>query len=286
MLGDFRSWLHQAAAAPGAEAPAVEPPLDLHTLLAQFTALRHEVNLQTKASRAQQEQNAETLRQLAEALELLKRCEEAAGQVQERERAEVLRPLLKVLIDLHDNLALAHREIHRAQEAFTSALAPLETRVETAPEPEPPVPSIARPSRRSLLSRLFGWAPEALPGPSAEEVVRPWREALARQRQRLEGLSRERENVRAAAGRARRSFDSVVIGYTMGLQRLERALQQHGLEPIPCLGLPFDPETMEVVEVVPGPGRASTEVIDEVRRGYRWRGRVFRFAQVRVAKPE
>ena len=42
---------------------------------------------------------------------------------------------------------------------------------------------------------------------------------------------------------------------------------------------------MEVVEVVPGPGRASTEVIEEVRRGYRWRGRVFRFAQVRVAKP-
>jgi molecular chaperone GrpE len=71
----------------------------------------------------------------------------------------------------------------------------------------------------------------------------------------------------------------------MSLQRLERALQQQGLEPIPALGLPFDPETMEVVEVVPGPGRTSTEVIDEVRRGYLRAGRVFRFAQVRVAKP-
>ena len=43
-------------------------PIDLHTLLAQFTALRHEVHLQTRAARAQQEQGAETLRQFAETL--------------------------------------------------------------------------------------------------------------------------------------------------------------------------------------------------------------------------
>ena len=78
---------------------------------------------------------------------------------------------------------------------------------------------------------------------------------------------------------------SVLTGYTMSLQRLERALAQQGLEPMQCLGQPFDPETMEVVEVVTQPGRFGIEVIDEVRRGYLRRGRVFRFAQVRVAKP-
>ena len=31
-------------------------------------------------------------------------------------------------------------------------------------------------------------------------------------------------------------------------------------------------------------GRPSGEVIEEVRRGYLWNGRVFRYAQVRVAK--
>jgi molecular chaperone GrpE len=68
------------------------------------------------------------------------------------------------------------------------------------------------------------------------------------------------------------------------LQRLERTLDQHGLEPIPAVGRPFDPERMEVVEVVHEPGRTASEVTDEVRRGYLWQGKVFRCAQVRVAR--
>jgi molecular chaperone GrpE len=71
----------------------------------------------------------------------------------------------------------------------------------------------------------------------------------------------------------------------MSIQRLERAFAQHGLEPIPCAGRPFDPETMEVAEVVRDEARASTEVIDQVRPGYRWHGKLFRCAQVRVARP-
>jgi molecular chaperone GrpE len=71
----------------------------------------------------------------------------------------------------------------------------------------------------------------------------------------------------------------------MSVQRVERALAQHGLEPIAAAGQPFDPETMEAIEVVEGSGRPGGEVVQEVRRGYVWRGRVFRYAQVRVAKP-
>ncbi|HKB01808.1 MAG TPA: hypothetical protein VKD90_06290, partial [Gemmataceae bacterium] len=62
MLADFRAWLGELAALPAsAEAPAI----DLHTLVAQFTALRHEVNLQTRAARSALEQNAEALERLA-----------------------------------------------------------------------------------------------------------------------------------------------------------------------------------------------------------------------------
>src|SRR5262249_42813353 len=77
---------------------------------------------------------------------------------------------------------------------------------------------------------------------------------------------------------------SLVTGYRMGLQRVERALEQQGLEPILVTGTPFDPERMEVLEAVADTGRPPGEVIEEVRRGYLWRGRVFRFAQVRVAR--
>jgi molecular chaperone GrpE len=80
-------------------------------------------------------------------------------------------------------------------------------------------------------------------------------------------------------------FDALLVGYQMGLQRLERVLAQQGLEPIACVGEPFDPEIMEVVDVVRDSERDSTEVLEEVRRGYLWNGRVFRFAQVRVARP-
>src|SRR5437764_4245808 len=62
ILADFRDWLREAMQA--SESPPESEPVDLHTLVAQFTALRQEVNLQTRAVRQQQEQNAETLRQL------------------------------------------------------------------------------------------------------------------------------------------------------------------------------------------------------------------------------
>ena len=40
-----------------------------------------------------------------------------------------------------------------------------------------------------------------------------------------------------------------------------------------------------VAEVVREPSRTGTIVLDEIRRGYRRQGRLFRYAQVRVAKP-
>jgi molecular chaperone GrpE len=53
---------------------------------------------------------------------------------------------------------------------------------------------------------------------------------------------------------------------------------------IDCVGLPVDPGQMTVVEVVDSPDRAPGHVVDEVRRGYTWRGRVLRYAEVRAAR--
>jgi molecular chaperone GrpE len=285
VLADFRSWLEQAASAPPTPAPAPEAAaeVDLHTLLSQFVALRHEVNLQTKATRAQQEQNAEAMRELSEALELLERRDAAAEQAEEQGQDERLRPLLKTLVDLHDALSLARREVQRVQEVLSPVLARFESAPSFEEEPEPHAADLpAAPRRPGFFGRLFGAAP---PPEERDRVIAQLRERLARQCEQLKASRAAQAEAREAAGQARRFIDSVVTGYTMSLQRLDRALQQQGLEPIATLGQPFDPEAMEVVEVVPGPGRASTEVIEEVRRGYLRGGRVFRFAQVRVAKP-
>jgi molecular chaperone GrpE len=241
VLADFQSWLRDLASSPPAAEPAPSPAIDLHTLLGGFVALRHEVNLQTRATRAQQEQNAEALRQLSEALEALRRAPQPAQE-------EAARPLLKTLVDLYDSLALAEREVRRVREAVLPALEVLLAALVPAEAP-----------RRSLWARWFGAA-------RADEGQERWRQA------------------REAGERVRAMLASLATGYTMSLQRLDRALRQHGLEPMAVVGTPFDPERMEVLEAVADSGRGPGEVLDEVRRGYLWNGRVFRYAQVRVAR--
>jgi len=265
ILADFRSWLQQAAAVPVPSPPSTEDePLDLHTLLAQFVALRHEVNLQTKANRAQQEQNAATLEQLSRTLEVLEQQQVAPQEADEQARDEALRPLLKTLVDVHDALARAERQVRRIRE---EVLAILDQKSIPAfsnggePDSEP-----STGPRKSFFSRWFGGQRVAVVASGCHVP------------------DNQREADRQLAKRIRTLLDSIFTGYTMSVQRIERALEQAGLEPISCVGQSFDPELMEVVAVAPESGRAAGEVVEEVRRGYLWRRRVFRYAQVSVAK--
>jgi molecular chaperone GrpE len=286
VLADFRAWLRQATALPSdnGEPPAAgtAEPVDLHTLLGQFVALRHEVNLQTRATRAQQEQTAEALRQLGGAVDVLRQGLQAPV-ARSGDPEDLLRPLLKTLLDLHDALSLAGREVPRVEAALLPALDQLAA---GGGEAAPPAES-APPAEVELpfMARLFGG------GAAVRRALAAGREQAAARRSEAAARAEEearqrREEGEQAAARVRQLVTSVVTGYTMSVQRLERALQQYGLEPIPCVGRPFDPEVMEAVEVVAEPGRSSTEVTEEVRRGYLWRGRVFRYAQVKVARPE
>jgi molecular chaperone GrpE len=298
VLADFRGWLQQLTAAPPAPSPVDgEVPVDLHTLLSQFVALRHEVNLQTRATRTQQEQNTHTLQQLEQALEALRQREKAETQAEQQAENEKLRPLLKTLIDLHDALSLARRELQRTQEAMSAAIEQCVVSSEPVPDlpqmPELPAPLLSIPPRVSLWSRWFGSGEPARPTGTKldQQTLDELRQTLAAQhelaaswRQRV--LAREEENRQTGQTlqRVRDFLDSLIIGYTMSVQRVERALHEHDLEPMVAVGEAFDPEGMEVLEVVSGSGRPANEVVGEVRRGYLWRGRVFRYAQVRVAK--
>jgi molecular chaperone GrpE len=267
VLADFRNWLTELAAPADEEASgASQQPaetIDLHTLLGQFLAVRQEVNLQTRAVRAQQEQNAETLRQLTTALDALRQSQARAEQDEQRVIEEAIRPFLKTLIDLYDALALAGREMQRMRETVQPALEQLGTTTEEEP--------VVVPASRSFWARMFGSTePDAVAQSAADK-----RRAARQERERL---------ARESGERVRQMLASLVTGYTMSLQRVERSLRQHGLDAIPTTGERFDPERMEVVEAVLESGRPSGEVIAEVRRGYLWKGRVFRYAQVRVAK--
>src|SRR5262249_33299949 len=102
--------------------------------------------------------------------------------------------------------------------------------------------------------------------------------------ERLESRLRGHDLLQDTAEQIRSRIEAATAGLTMGLQRIERTMRQHGLEAIPAVGRPFDPERMEVIDVVADSAAPSGEVVEEVRRGYVWNDQVFRFAQVRVAK--
>ena len=62
------------------------------------------------------------------------------------------------------------------------------------------------------------------------------------------------------------------------------ALQKQGLEALDLQGKPFDPECAEAVMHEPGDGdvNGETMVVEVLRTGYRWKGRVLRAAMVKV----
>jgi molecular chaperone GrpE len=261
-------------------APPSEPPspaderVDLATLVNQFTALRHEVNLLTKAARTQQEQTGESLRQLGLAVE----CAQQPPQPTEE---EILRPVLKALIDVHDNLSLASRAVQKVQGSILAALDQTDLGPEALGEPKAPIAE-SRPSL-PFWARWLGLEQQVRQQMSdtAQQVAEIAQAEVSRQRQHL---AKQQESRGAAAVRVRQLIEATVTGYTMSLQRLERALQQLGLEMIPTENKPFDPDLMEAVDVIAANGRGDGVVVDELRRGYRWRGQIFRCAQVRVTK--
>lgn len=234
ILSDFRDWLKRI--------PSVPPPtpphekVDLSTVVRGFTALRQEVNLQTRAVRTQSEQAAKMLDSLSSL-----NGEPAAEQPFDP------RPLFKAILDARDSLALALGHVSKSRGA------------------------IATNSRPEVTLSLPGWT--------------HWLGLDAAIRQAMQPLEDWSKSAAAALAHVTPAVESLFTGYSMSLQRLDRAIEQCGLRRIECVGKPFDSETMEVVEVVADATRSTSEVLEEVRPGYWLNGTVFRFAQVRVAKP-
>ncbi len=217
---------------------------DLATVVAQFTALRHDVNLQTKATRAATEQASAAVQQLA--------------ATPKPPASDPTAPLVRGLIEIFDALAASHRQI----ESVRTGLEPLLAKLSAPSIPEPPV--AARPG---FLGRLFG---------GGDGAMATWAKDVT--------TADAQRTSTAAEATAKLSplLAGMADGYTMSLRRVEKALEAAGLVAIPTAGRAFDPELMEVVEVVSG--GTSGLVAEEVRRGYTRNGSVVRFALVKVAR--
>jgi molecular chaperone GrpE len=79
-------------------------------------------------------------------------------------------------------------------------------------------------------------------------------------------------------------FDSFLEGYGLIQKRLRRVMASEQVARIPCEGRMVDPELMTVLEVIDVPGHRPGMVIKELRRGYTWRARVIRYAEVQAVR--
>lgn len=76
-------------------------------------------------------------------------------------------------------------------------------------------------------------------------------------------------------------------GLREGMEQIKKLfmtiLERHGIRPIECRDLPFDPERHEAIAYVPSAAEEGT-VIDEVIRGYCMQDKVIRCAKVVISK--
>jgi len=77
---------------------------------------------------------------------------------------------------------------------------------------------------------------------------------------------------------------SLLEGFDLIQNRVRRLLQSEAIEPIACVGRPVDPERMIVVDITDSPDWPPRTVIEELRRGYTWKGRILRLAEVRAVR--
>jgi molecular chaperone GrpE len=71
-------------------------------------------------------------------------------------------------------------------------------------------------------------------------------------------------------------------GVKMVQKNLTSALESEGLERIKALGEPFNPSTHEAVDKVEGKGASEDTVVEEMRKGYMFKGKVLRPSAVKV----
>jgi len=76
----------------------------------------------------------------------------------------------------------------------------------------------------------------------------------------------------------------IIEGVEMVRGKLWKLLDVEGLAPIDAYGLPFDPNLHEAVLEVESDEVGDGCVVEEFRKGYKFKGRVLRASMVKVAK--
>ena len=88
----------------------------------------------------------------------------------------------------------------------------------------------------------------------------------------------------AYARHAQEIIRALAHGYSLTLNRLDEALVASGIDRIVCHGRIFDPQRMTTVDIDETGANDEGTVVEVYRDGYEWNGKVYRTAQVKVAR--
>ncbi|MGC9225311.1 MAG: nucleotide exchange factor GrpE [Terracidiphilus sp.] len=101
---------------------------------------------------------------------------------------------------------------------------------------------------------------------------------------RLPRLARWLGVGRGYAQHAQEILGALSHGYSLTLDRLDEALVACGVDRIACLNRGFDPQRMTAVDIEETAAVPEGTVVEVYREGYEWNGKVYRTAQVKVAR--
>jgi molecular chaperone GrpE len=80
-------------------------------------------------------------------------------------------------------------------------------------------------------------------------------------------------------------LESFYKGIELTYNQLDTLLKEKGLEEIQTEGQPFDPEIHEAVMTTQTNDVPEDQIVEELQKGYKLKGRVIRHSKVSVAKP-
>lgn len=226
----------------GGPSAVAGPEPGLLRLMSEFTALRQEVKLNTKSGRAVLEEIGTAVAALRDAMAAFR----AVEPQEEHAARSSAAPVASALADLDESLERAAVEFDSlAKQVRLSAAADA---------------SQALQSQFLALPRWRRWA------------ARPYHAAALR----------AVHEVRELQSPLPRLADALCEGLRLIRDRLARVMRKERLERIACVGRPVDPEIMNVASVVAEAAGAPGTVLRELRRGYLFRGKLLRCAEVQA----
>jgi molecular chaperone GrpE len=95
------------------------------------------------------------------------------------------------------------------------------------------------------------------------------------------------DNLERALSVPNATKESLLEGVQLTMRQLHDILQRHGVEVVPGQGEPFDAQHHEaIMRADPTEEFPAGTVVDEIRKGYKLRGRLLRPSLVKVAQDE